>query len=222
MAAPAPPPAPPGVPPPQVSTDLLLAAGRERTALLSGFLAGLCVFFAPMAVLAVGLLAAYLVYVASDGSAAAPVFGSGRPIEAEDFRAVFRPAVSEAPLLLCAGAIGALLAQFRRWLTMRTEPAALAAGIRPFLPEFAFLYATLVVATLALAQVRGGWPQLHRLVAAAPVYLLFMVCATWLAHAVWQYCFRNLMDLFSSSDERAAAAALRQRARLPRLHRRQV
>jgi hypothetical protein len=38
---------------------------------------------------------------------------------------------------------------------------------------------------------------------------LFLVCATWLAHAVWQYCFRNVIELLASASERDAAAALR-------------
>jgi hypothetical protein len=205
-------------PPAAVSIDLLVAASRERTAILSGFLAGVCVFFVPMAVLAVGLLAAYVAYFLSDGSPSAPAFGAGRAIEAQDFRAVFRPAITDTPLMVCAGLMGGMLAQFRRWLALRAEPAALAIGRRPFLPEFISLYVTLVAATLVLAAVRGGWPQVHRIVDAAPIFLLFMVCAAWLAHAIWQYCFRNILDLLASRQEHEAATELRVRARLPRIH----
>jgi hypothetical protein len=194
--------------------DLLVAAGRDRTVLLSGFLAGLCVFFAPMLVLALGLLAAYLAFVASDGTA--PVFGLGRPLETSDFRAVFAPAINEAGLLVAAGALGAVLAGFRRWLARRADPAFLAAGARPFFPEFGVLYVLLVALTLVLAALHGGWVQVHRLIGAAPVFLFFMICATWLAHAVWHYCFRSILDLLASGSERAAASALGAQARLPR------
>ncbi|MGH2369191.1 MAG: hypothetical protein ACRDI2_13425, partial [Chloroflexota bacterium] len=84
-------------------------------------------------------------------------------------------------------------------------------GIRPFFPEFAFLYVLLVGLALGLALTRGGWPQVQRLLEAAPVFLLFMLCATWLAHAVWNYCFRNLLELLASGPERDAASALRGR-----------
>jgi hypothetical protein len=193
------------------SAELLVAAGRERTVLISGLLAGMCVFFAPLVVLALGLMAGYLAYVASDGQT--NVLGVGREFVAADFRSVFAPAIHEAPLLVSAGLIGAMLAQFRRWLARRADPAFLAAGIRPFFPEFAFLYALLVALTVGLAATHGGWLQLERLMGAAPVYLLFMGCATWLAHAVWNYSFRNLIDLLATAKDRDAASALRGRAR---------
>ena len=194
-----------------VPTDLLVVAGRERTVLASGFLAGLCVFFAPLLILAVGLMAAYLAYVAGDGDTY--LWGLARPLERRDFQAVFAPAVNEAPLLVSAGLIGGIMAQCRRWLARRADPGLLVAGIRPFFPEFALLYALLVALVLALAVTRGGWLQLHRVLGAAPVFLLFMLCATWLAHAVWHYCFRNILDLLASDRDREAAGALRGRRR---------
>lgn len=193
------------------TADLLVAAGRERTVLISGLLAGICVFFAPLVVLAVGLMAAYLAHVASDGQAT--VLGVDRQFVAADFRGVFAPAIREAPLLVSAGLIGAMLAQFRRWLARRADPAFLAAGIRPFFPEFAFLYVSLVALTLGLTVTRGDWLHLERLLGAAPVYLLFMGCATWLAHAVWNYSFRNVIDLLATGKDRDAALELRGRAR---------
>jgi hypothetical protein len=193
------------------SVDLVVAASRGRTALIAGFLAGVGVFFAPLVVLALGLLAAYLGYISSDGST--PLWRAGRPLEATDFRAVFAPAVNEFPLLLCAGLMGAALGAFRRWLAQRTDPARLAAGSRPFFPEFALLYVLLAGLTVALAFIRGGPPQVHRLLGAAPVFLLFLLCATWLAHAVWHYCFRNIVSLLASEPERDAATALRHHIR---------
>jgi hypothetical protein len=187
--------------------DLLVAASRERTVLVSGFLAGVGVFFAPLLILALGLLAAYLASSASDS--AAPLFGLSRPLEAADFRAVFAPAVNQAPVLVSAGLIGAMMAQFRRWLARRADPARLAAGARPSLPEFALLYALLVGFTLGAAATWGGWVHVRRLAGAAPIFLLFMLCATWLTHAVWHYCFRNVLALLASGPERAAASALR-------------
>ncbi|MBI3970268.1 MAG: hypothetical protein HY332_03165 [Chloroflexi bacterium] len=186
--------------------DLLVAAGRERTVLASGFLAGIGVFLAPLVFLALGLLAAYLGYITSDNTSALSALR--RPLEASNFRSVFAPVVNEAPLLVCAGLLGAALAQFRRWLARRSDPALLAAGVRPFFPEFTLLYLMLVALAVGLAAVHGGWPQLHRLVTAGPVFLLFMVCTTWLAHTVWQYCFRNILDLLASAGERDAAALL--------------
>lgn len=193
----------------ELAADLLVVVGRERTVLLSGFLAGVCVFFAPMLVLGVGLVAAYLAYVVSDGTS--PAFGMGRPLTSADFRAVFAPAVNEVPLLSTLGLTGAALAQFRRWLMQRADKAMLLSGVRPFFPEFAFLYLSLVVLTPASVLMRGGWPQAQRLLDAAPVFLLFMLCATWLFHAVWQYSFRNVIDLLASAAERTAASDLRRR-----------
>lgn len=192
-------------------SDLLVAAARERTVVVSGLLAGACVFFAPLVMLAVALLAAYLAYILSDSHA--PAWAMSQPPTAADFRAVFAPAVNEAPLLASAGLMGAMLAQFRRWLARRADPAFLAAGIRPFFPEFGVLYALLVGFALALAALRGGAPQVYRLAGAAPVFLLFMACATWLAHSVWHYCFRNILDLLATGTERNAATALGGRSR---------
>jgi hypothetical protein len=160
-----------------------------------------------LVVLALGLLAAYLSYVASDGSS--PTFGLQRPPQAADFRAVFAPVVNAPIMLIAAGISGGVLGTVRRLLARRADPAFLAAGIRPFFPEFAACYVLLIVLLLGLAVASGGWLQLHRLVGAAPVVLLFLVCATWLAHAVWQYCFRNVIELLASASERDAAAALR-------------
>ena len=194
-----------------MSPDLLVSAAKLRTVLVSGFLAGICVFFAPLVVLALGLLAAYLHYVASDASS--PMFGLERPPEAGDFRAVFAPAIHSPALLLAAGACGSVLAAFRRALARRADPAFLAAGAQPFFPEFAASYLLLALYVLGLAFAGGGWPQVHRLATAAPVFLLFLICATWLVHAIWQYCFRNVINLLASAAEREAAAALR--AHLP-------
>lgn len=190
-----------------MSPDLLVAAGKLRTALVSGFVAGVCVFFAPLVVLALGLLAAYLTYVASDASS--PMFGLERPPQAADFRAVFAPVVHYPLVLVAAGLVGGVLAAIRRALARRADPAFLAAGIRPFLPEFAACYVLLGVFLVGVADVSGGWQQVHRLATAAPVFLFFLVCATWLAHAVWQYCFRSVIELLASPPERDAAALLR-------------
>jgi hypothetical protein len=186
--------------------DLLVVAARERTVLLSGFLAGLCVFFAPLAMLAVGLLATYLASVVGEESSV--LLGTGRSLERADFQAVFAPAINEAPLLVSAGLMGAVLAQFRRWLCSHRDPADVIRGRRPYFRELAFLYVTQVAFMLALAAVRGGWVQVDRLLHAAPAFFLLMLCATWLTHAVWGYCFRNLIELLASGAERDAAAAL--------------
>ena len=196
------------------SMDLVVAAGRERMVLISGVLAGICVFFAPLLVLALGLLGAYLANLISDG--AIPVFDLARPLAAEDFRAVFAPAINEAPLLVTAAILGGVMAQFRRWHSRRADPAFLAAGIRPFFPEFSLLYVLLVGLTLGMAATHGGSAQLQRLVGAAPVYLPFMLCGAWLTHSVWNYCFRNIVDLLASPEDRDAATTLRGRARLLR------
>jgi len=37
-----------------------------------------------------------------------------------------------------------------------------------------------------------------------------------LAHSVWNYCFRNIVDLLASPEDRDAATTLRGRARLLR------
>ena len=101
------------------STDLLVAASRERTAILSGFLAGVCVFFAPMAVLAVGLLAAYVAYLPSHGSPSpsAPAFGAGRPC--------FMPIERLAPEL-------AHQLSLRRILGVRNSTHTLVKIVQPF------------------------------------------------------------------------------------------
>jgi hypothetical protein len=194
--------------------DLLVAAGRERTILLAGFLAGMGVFFAPLMILGLGLLAAYLADVVSADSV--PLFSLGRPLTADDFRGVFAPAVNEAPLLGGAGLLGAAVAQFRRWQARRADPALLAAGVRPYFPEFALVYALLVALAAGAALLHGGWSQLARLVNAAPVFLPFMLCATWLTLVIWGYCFRSVVDLLATRDERAAAVGLRGRVRLHR------
>ncbi|HVG95820.1 MAG TPA: hypothetical protein VNK05_02875 [Chloroflexota bacterium] len=194
--------------------SLLLLAARQRTVLLSGFLAGLCVFFAPLVVLGIGLLAAYLVSVASDGSGT--VFDAGRTLDRADFQGVFAPAVNHAPLLVVAGLIGALLAAFRRWLGGRAARAGRGRRGRvelPYFREFAFLYAVMVGLVLGLALTSGGWPQALRLLNAAPAFVLLMFCATWLAQAVWSYCFGNIIELLASRGERDAAAAMRGRGR---------
>ena len=196
------------------SMDLVVVAGRERMVLVSGALAGVCVFFAPIVVLALGLLGAYLANVISDG--AIPIFDLARPLSAADFRAVFAPAVNEAPLLVTAGILGGVMAQFRRWHSRRADPAFLAAGIRPFFPEFSLLYVMLVCLTLGMAATHGGSAQVQRLVGAAPVYLPFMLCGAWLTHSVWNYCFRNIVDLLASAEDRGAATTLRAGARLLR------
>ncbi len=204
----------PGGPPPMLPADLLVAAGRWRTVLASGFIAGVCVFFAPLMLLAIGLLAAYLSYLLGDSNPGQGFLSIARPFTAEDFRAVFAPAINDAPLLVLCGLVGMLLATIRRHLARRADPVLLAAGIRPFFPEFAVLYAVLIAGTVAMAALRGGPVQVHRLIGAGPIFLLFLLCAAWLAHAVWQYCFQNVVDLVSSRQERMEAAALRARARL--------
>jgi hypothetical protein len=191
--------------------DLIVAAGRERTVLLSGFLAGLCVFFAPLLILALGLLAAYLAYVVSDGDVS--IFRLARPLSSDDFRAVFAPAINEAPLLLASGLVGGILAQVRRRHARRSDPGLLAAGIRPFFPEFLLLYALLIAITIGQAATHGGLPQIERLLAAAPVFLPFMLCVAWLAHSVWSYCFRSVLDLLAGPGDLSAATELRARAR---------
>ena len=195
-----------------VRGDLLLQAARERTVLLSGFLAGLCVFFAPLVVLAIGLLAAYLASVAGDGSGT--VLDAGRTLDRDDFRAVFAPVVNQAPLLVSAGLVGALLAQFRRWLAGRDARPGRGRRVgTPYFREFAFLYAVLVLLALGLAVTGGGRPQAERLLNAAPAFILLTFCATWLALAVWSYCLGNIIELLASRGERDAAAALRGRGR---------
>jgi hypothetical protein len=156
--------------------------------------------------LAVGLLATYVASVVGEESSV--LLGAGRTLQRSDFQAVFAPAINEAPLLVSAGLMGAVLAQFRRWLYAHQDPAELIRGRRPYFRELAFLYAALVALMLGLAAVRGGWVQVDRLLDAAPAFFLLMLCATWLAHAVWSYCFRNTIELLASDAERAAAAAL--------------
>ena len=182
--------------------------------LASGVLAGICVFFAPLLILALGLLGAYLAYVISDGDFS--IFRLARPLTADDFRAVFAPAVNEAPLLVSAGLLGGVLAQFRRRQARRSDPGLIAAGIRPFFPEFLLLYGMLVVLSFGLAVTHGGWPQIQRLIGAAPVFFPFLLCGTWLAHSVWSYCFGNVLDLLATAADRTAATELRGRARAVR------
>src|SRR5262245_17381945 len=148
-----------------MGTELLVVAARERTVLLSGFLAGLGVFFAPLAVLAAGLLAAYVGSVVSDSGSF--VLAPGRPLDRADFQGVFAPAVNQSPLLVSAGLMGAILAQFRRWLGLRVDRAGFARRRRPYFREFAFLYVLLTGFVLGLAAVNGGWPQVERLLRAA-------------------------------------------------------
>jgi len=199
---------------PGPSLDLITAVGRERTVLISGALAGACVFFAPLLILALGLLGAYLADVVSDGEVA--IFHLARPLTADDFRAVFAPAVNEAPLLVSAGLLGTVLAQFRRRQARHSDPGLLAAGIRPFFPEFLLLYVLLIGLALGMAMTQGGAVQLHRLILWAPVFLPFMLCVTWLAHSVWSYCFRSVLDLLATAADRDAATELRGRARAVR------
>jgi hypothetical protein len=116
-------------------------------------------------------------------------------------------------LLVSAALVGMLLAQFRRWQARRSDPGLLAAGIRPFFPEFLLLYTLLIGLSLGLAATHGGAPQLRRLIGAAPVFLPFMLCLTWLAHSVWSYCFRSVLDLLATAADRDAATELRGRAR---------
>lgn len=179
--------------------------------LIGGALAGMCVFFAPLLILALGLLAAYLADVVSDGQVA--IFSLARPLTRDDFRSVFAPAINEAPLLAAAGILGALLAQVRRRNARRSDPGLLAAGIRPFFPEFLLLYVLLVAVAVAQAATHGGVPQVSRLVGAAPVFLPFMLCLTWIAHSVWGYCFRSVIDLLAGPGDLSAATELRARAR---------
>ncbi|HEX2186673.1 MAG TPA: hypothetical protein VHN78_14340 [Chloroflexota bacterium] len=189
-------------PAPAALAELLVAASRERTVLISGFLAGVCVFVTPMAILGLGLMAAYVASLLGDGD-----LGPG--FQRADFQAVFAPAVNEAPLLVTAGLLGAFLAQFRRWLARRTDRWLLRFGRRPFFPELILLYVLLVGLSLLIAGTRGGGLQLDRLRSAAPVFLLFMVGASWLIHSVWSYCFRNIIDLLANGSEHDAAADLR-------------
>lgn len=194
--------------------DLVVAAGRERTILVSGAVAGACVFFTPLFILALGLLAAYLAYVVSDGQI--PIFALARPLTQEDFRSVFAPAINEAPLLVSATLLGGVMALVRRRLARRSDPGLLAAGIRPFFPELMAIYVMLVVLTVGMAATHGGAPQLQRLFNAAPVFLPFMLCGAWLTHSVWSYCFRSVLDLLASDADRTAATELRARARAVR------
>ncbi|MGI8424962.1 MAG: hypothetical protein ACR2NO_12765 [Chloroflexota bacterium] len=191
--------------------DLVVAAGRERTVLLSGVLAGACVFFTPLLILGLGLLAAYLAYVVSDGQIS--VFALARPLTEDDFRSVFAPAVNEAPLLAGAALSGGAMAQFRRWLARRSDPGRLAAGVRPFFPELLLVYCMLIALTIGMAATHGGTPQLRRLLDAAPVFIPFMLCGAWLALSVWSYSFRSALDLLASESDRSAATELRGRAR---------
>jgi hypothetical protein len=193
------------------SAELLVVAGRERTVLVSGFLAGLCVFFVPLAVLAVGLLASYVAAVVVD--AGNVPFGPGRALERRDFQAVFAPAVNEAPLLVSCGLAGLLLAQVRRWLVLREDPVNLVHGRRPFFRELASVYLLLIGLILGVAATRAGWAQVDRMLHAAPAFVVLTLCATWLIHAVWSYCFRNIIELLASDPERDAAAALGARRR---------
>ena len=195
---------------PAPSLDLVVAAGRERIILISGIVAGACVFFTPLLVLGLGLLAAYLAYVISDGQI--PIFALARPLTQEDFRSVFAPAVNEAPLLLSAALLGGVMAQVRRRLAKRSDPGLLAAGIRPFFPELLAVYVMLVLISIGMAATHGGVPQLQRLLSAASVYLPFLLCGAWLALAVWSYCFRSVLDLLASESDRSAATELRARA----------
>ena len=199
------------------SLDLVVAAGRERTILISGVVAGACVFFTPLLVLGVGLLGAYLAYVISDGQV--PIFALARPLTQEDFRSVFAPAVNEAPLLVSTALLGGVMAQVRRRLAKRSDPGLLAAGIRPFFPELLAVYLMLIVLSVGMAATHGGVPQLQRLVSAAPVYLPFLLCGAWLALSVWSYCFRSVLDLLASDSDRSAATELRARSRAIRTRR---
>ena len=74
----------------------------------------------------------------------------------------------------------------------------------PYFREFAFLYAVMVGLVLGLALTSGGWPEALRLLHAAPAFVLLMFCATWLAQAVWSYCFGNIIELLASRGERDA------------------
>jgi hypothetical protein len=193
------------------TVELLVVAARERTVLVSGFFAGVCVFFVPLAVLALGLLASYFASLA--GGAGSFPFGPDRALERRDFQAVFAPAVNEAPLVVTFGLAGLLLAQVRRWLVLREDPVNVAHGRRPFFRELAFVYLLLIGMILGLAATRAGWGQIDRMLHAAPAFVVLTLCATWLVHAVWSYCFRNTIELLASGSERDAAAALGARRR---------
>ena len=47
----------------------------------------------------------------------------------------------------------------------------------------------------------------------ATLYLSFMFCITWIAHVVWAYCFRSVVELLATARDRAAAGELRKKAR---------
>jgi hypothetical protein len=193
---------------------VLVAVTSPRTALVAGFLAGGCVFLAPLVVLAAGLLMAYAAYVAGDATGRA--FSLGRAIDASDFRAVFAPAVNEAPALALCGAGGAALALLRRWLTRHTDAQRLASGGRSLIPELVAIYVAILLGGVAYLASRGASQQVQRFTGAVPVSLLLVLFAAWVAHTVWQYCFRNLVELLASDDERQAARALQRRTLPPK------
>ncbi|MAG36600.1 MAG: hypothetical protein CL878_10215 [Dehalococcoidia bacterium] len=198
--------------------EVLATVSSQRRVLLSGGLAGFSVFVAPLALHAIAVLLAILlasVIAVINYFAYLPELARAVPVlDAGDFRSVFAPLIAEAPLLVYTVASGMALAVFRRWQNHRRALTESIHTPRPQLPILALCSVLSLGGILYFGLFRSVYPEPLAWRVIATVVPLMTLAVAWFVLVVWQYAYRNWLDLLASPDDRRTTADVVQREEL--------
>ena len=190
--------------------EVLATVTSQRRVLLCGGLAGLSVFVAPLVLHALAIVLALL--LTSVGAIInyftyLPELTEAVPaLDAGNFRSVFAPIFTEAPLLIYAVASGMALSLFRRWQNRRRAVTKSVHTPRPQLPLFSLCYVLTLGGLLYFGLFRSVYPEPVALRVIVTVVPLMTLAVAWFVLVTWQYAYRNWLDLLASPTDRRKAA----------------
>ena len=190
--------------------EVLATVTGQRRVLLCGGLAGLSVFIAPLVLHALAIILALI--LTSVGNIInyftyLPALTDAVPaLDAGNFRSVFAPIVTEAPLVVYATAAGMALALFRRWHNRRRAVTKSVHTPRPQLPLFSLCYVLTLGGLLYFGLFRSVYPEPVAWRVIVTVVPLMTLAMAWFVLVTWQYAYRNWLDLLAAPQDRRKTA----------------
>ena len=191
--------------------DVLATITSRRRVVLCGGLAGFSVFLAPLVLHAVAIILALLlartVAIANYFSYRPELYNAAPILETSNLRSVFSPIFTESPLMIYAIASGMILGLFHRWKNRRAGIIESIYRPRPQLPLFSLVYVFTLGGLLYFGFFRSVYPEPLGWQLIATVVPLMALAMAWFVAVVWQYSYRNWLDLLATTSERGTAAA---------------